>query len=167
MIGNPNLIRGHVKLAQRSVLALELIELLLEVLAVEVQCQFIILASSRIKRSVTGRSNLGNPVSVHHSCPKRCTDTGLREVRIAEGPTAIDAATQRRHFGFRMRLVDKLQPIGGGSGRGHPLSSTSETWMALDVTADLDGDVVSHEGPNVQAVRCALAFPPGEISGRC
>ena len=34
-------------------------------------------------------------------------------VRIAEGPTAIDAATQRRHFGFRLRLVDKLQPIGG------------------------------------------------------
>jgi len=31
-------------------------------------------------------------------------------VRIAEGPTAIDAATQRRHFGFRLRLVDKLQP---------------------------------------------------------
>src|SRR5208337_3776475 len=24
-----------------------------------------------------------------------------------------DAATQRRHFGFRLRLVDKLQPIGG------------------------------------------------------
>ncbi len=34
-------------------------------------------------------------------------------VRIAEGPTAINAATQRRHFGFRLRLVDKLQPIGG------------------------------------------------------
>ena len=34
-------------------------------------------------------------------------------MRIAEGPTAIDAATQRRHFGFRLRLVDKLQPIGG------------------------------------------------------
>ena len=50
--------------------------------------------------------------------------------RLAEGPTAIDAATQRRHFGFRLRLVDKLQPIGGGSGRGHPLSGTSETWMA-------------------------------------
>ncbi len=88
-------------------------------------------------------------------------------VRIAEGPTAMDAATQRRHFGFRLRLVDKLQPIGGGGGRGHPLSSTSETWMALDVTADLYGDLVSHEGPNVQAVRCAVAFPPGEISGRC
>ncbi len=39
-------------------------------------------------------------------------------VRIAEGPTAIDAATQRRHFGFRLRLVDKLQPIGGAS-KGH------------------------------------------------
>ena len=25
-------------------------------------------------------------------------------VRIAEGPTAMDAATQRRHFGFRLRL---------------------------------------------------------------
>jgi len=48
-------------------------------------------------------------------------------VRIAEGPTAIDAATQRRHFGFRLRLVDNLQPIGGGSGRGHPLSGTWET----------------------------------------
>src|SRR5208337_1025639 len=34
-------------------------------------------------------------------------------VRIAEGPTAIDAATQRRHFGFRLRSVDNLQPIGG------------------------------------------------------
>jgi len=53
--------------------------------------------------------------------------------RIAEGPTAIDAATQRRHFGFRLRLVDKLQPIGGGSGRGHPLSGTWETWMAPNV----------------------------------
>src|SRR5208337_2548081 len=38
-------------------------------------------------------------------------------VRIAEGPTAIDAATQRRHFGFRLRLVDKLQPIGAGRRR--------------------------------------------------
>jgi hypothetical protein len=34
-------------------------------------------------------------------------------VRIAEGPTAIDAAPQRHHFGFRLRLVDNLQPIGG------------------------------------------------------
>src|SRR5271157_4228222 len=48
-------------------------------------------------------------------------------VRIAEGPTAIDAAAQRRHFGFCLRLVDKLQPIGGGRGRGHPLSGTWET----------------------------------------
>src|SRR5271157_2812384 len=87
-------------------------------------------------------------------------------VRIAEGPTAIEAATQRRHFGFRLRLVDNLQPIGGGSGRGHPLSGTWETWMAPNVTADLDGDLVSHEGPNVQAVRCPDAFAPGEISGR-
>src|SRR5271157_276564 len=31
-------------------------------------------------------------------------------VGIAEGPTAIDAAKQRRHLGFRLRLVDKLQP---------------------------------------------------------
>src|SRR5271157_2865171 len=54
-------------------------------------------------------------------------------VRIADGPTAIDAATQRRHFGFRLRLVGKLQPIGGGSGRGHPLSGTRETWMVANV----------------------------------
>src|SRR5208282_133475 len=40
-------------------------------------------------------------------------------VRIAEGPTAIDAATQRRHFGFRLRLIDKLQPIGGAWQRPH------------------------------------------------
>src|SRR5208337_2227670 len=38
-------------------------------------------------------------------------------VRIAEGRTAIDAATQRRHFGFRLRLVDNLQPIGGARQR--------------------------------------------------
>src|SRR5271157_1428866 len=57
-------------------------------------------------------------------------------VRIAEGPTAIDAATQRRHSGFRLRLVDNLQPIGGGSGRGHPLSGTWETWMAPNVMPD-------------------------------
>src|SRR5208337_400697 len=69
-------------------------------------------------------------------------------VRIAEGPTASDAATQRRHFGFRLRLVDKLQPIGRGSGRGHALSGTWKTWMAPNVTADLDGDLVSREGPN-------------------
>jgi hypothetical protein len=37
-------------------------------------------------------------------------------VRIAEGPTAIDAAAQRRHIGFRLRLVDKLQPIGAVPG---------------------------------------------------
>ena len=37
-------------------------------------------------------------------------------VRIAEGPTAIGAATQRRHFGFRLRLVDSA-PGGGGSDR--------------------------------------------------
>jgi hypothetical protein len=55
-------------------------------------------------------------------------------VKIAEWPTAIDAATQRR-FGFRLRLVDKLQPIGGGSGRDHPLSGTWETWMAPNVVA--------------------------------
>ena len=54
-------------------------------------------------------------------------------VRIAEGPTAMDAATQRRHFGFRLRLADKLQPSGGGSGQGHPLSGTWATWMAPDV----------------------------------
>ena len=42
----------------------------------------------------------------------------------------MDAATQRRHFGFRLRLVDKLQPSGGGSGQGHPLSGTWATWMA-------------------------------------
>src|SRR5271157_6238036 len=59
---------------------------------------------------------------------------GVRDpVRIAEGPTAMDAATQRRHFGFRLRLVDKLQPIGVGSGRGHPLCGTWETWMAPNV----------------------------------
>ena len=45
----------------------------------------------------------------------------------------MDAATQRRHFGFRLRLVDKLQPSGGGSGQGHPLSGTWATWMAPDV----------------------------------
>src|SRR5271157_3962478 len=38
-------------------------------------------------------------------------------VRVAEGPTAIDAATQRRHFGFRLRLVGSLQPIGGARQR--------------------------------------------------
>ncbi len=38
-------------------------------------------------------------------------------VSIAEGPTAIDAATQHRHFGFRLRLVNKLQPIGGARQR--------------------------------------------------
>jgi len=54
-------------------------------------------------------------------------------VRLAEGPTSIDAASQRRHFGFRLRLVDKLQPIGGGSGRGHPLSGNWATWMAPNV----------------------------------
>ncbi len=54
-------------------------------------------------------------------------------VRIAEGLTAMDAATQRRHFGFRLRLVEKLPPGGGGSGQGHPLSGTWATWIAPDV----------------------------------
>ncbi len=61
-------------------------------------------------------------------------------VRIAKGPTAIDAATQRRHFGFRLRLVDKLQPIGGGSGRGHALSGTWKTWMAPNVLPATSGE---------------------------
>src|SRR5208283_1549041 len=38
-------------------------------------------------------------------------------VGIAEGPTAIDAAPQRLHFGFCLRLIDKLQPIGGARQR--------------------------------------------------
>jgi hypothetical protein len=67
-----------------------------------------------------------------HSSPNRLA-ASVTQFRIAEGPTAIDAATQRRYFVFRLRLVDKLQPIGGGSGRGHPLSGTAETWMAPDV----------------------------------
>ena len=75
-------------------------------------------------RSSTGPSHAFEPQSLG-----RVRD----RFRIAEGPNAIDAATQRRHFGFRLRLVDKLQPIGGGSGRGHPLSGTWETWMALNV----------------------------------
>jgi hypothetical protein len=45
-------------------------------------------------------------------------------VRIAEGPTAIDATTQRRHFGFRLRLIDNLQPIGVG-GRAVGVSVTT------------------------------------------
>src|SRR5208282_4513095 len=54
-------------------------------------------------RSSTGPSRRFQPQSL-----------GVRDpVRIAEGPTAIDAATQRRHFGFRLRWVDNLQPIGG------------------------------------------------------
>ena len=61
--------------------------------------------------------------------------------RIAERPTVNDAATQRRHFGFRLRLVDKLQPIGGGSGRGRPLRGTRETWMAPNF---ISGDPHAH-----------------------
>src|SRR5271157_4835629 len=72
-------------------------------------------------RSSTGPNRAFEPLSLESL--GRVRDP----VRIAEGPTAIDAATQRRHFGFRLRLVDKLQPIGGGSGRGHPLSGTWET----------------------------------------
>ena len=41
-------------------------------------------------------------------------------VRIAEGPTAIDAATQRRHFGFRLRLVDKTSCKRWGERTGPP-----------------------------------------------
>ena len=51
-------------------------------------------------------------------------------VRIAEGPTAMDAATQRRHFGFR--LVDKLQPIGGGAdGAAHSLVPGKRGWPPM------------------------------------
>ena len=59
-------------------------------------------------RSSTGPNRRFQPQS-----PGRVRDP----VRIAKGPTAIDAATQRGHFGFRLRLVDKLQPIGGASQR--------------------------------------------------
>ena len=53
-------------------------------------------------------------------------------VRIAERSTAIDAATQRRHFGFRLRLVDKLQPIGGGKdGAAHSLVPGKSGWPPM------------------------------------
>src|SRR5271157_113317 len=68
-------------------------------------------------------------------------------VRIAEGPTAIDATTQRRHFGFRLRLVNKLQPIGGGSGRGRPLSGTwKRGWPPMScrlITQDIPARVAA------------------------
>ncbi len=75
------------------------------------------------------RSSTGPSRAFEHQSLGRVRDP----VRIAEGPTAMDAATQRRRFGFRLRLVDKLQPSGGGSGQGHPLSGTWATWMAPDV----------------------------------
>src|SRR5208283_3753529 len=34
-------------------------------------------------------------------------------VRIAEGPTAIDAATQRRHFGFRLGWRRRSRALNG------------------------------------------------------
>src|SRR5271157_2722581 len=56
-------------------------------------------ASLRLSlRSSTGPNRAFEPQSLGR---------GHDPVRIAEGPTAIDAATQRRHFGFRLRLVDK------------------------------------------------------------
>jgi len=41
-------------------------------------------------------------------------------VRIVEGPTAVDAATQRRHFGFRLWLVDKFAANRWGERTGPP-----------------------------------------------
>src|SRR5271157_465195 len=72
-------------------------------------------------RSSTGPNRAFEPLSLESL--GRVRDP----VRIAEGPSAIDAATQRRHFGFRLRLrlVDKLQPIGGGSGRGQADEATN------------------------------------------
>src|SRR5271157_5984290 len=69
-------------------------------------------------------------------------------VRMAEGPTAIEAATQRRHFGFRLRLVDKLQPIGGGSGRGQADGATNSLlpgkhgWPPMSHIAELYGTMI-------------------------
>src|SRR5271166_747492 len=45
------------------------------------------------------RSSTGPNRAFEHKSHGRVRDP----VRIAEGPTAIDAATQRRHFGFRLR----------------------------------------------------------------
>ena len=45
-----------------------------------------------------------------HSSPNRLAVSVTRS-GSSEGPTAIDAATQRRHFGFRLRLVDNLGTV--------------------------------------------------------
>ena len=62
-------------------------------------------------------SSVFREAEIVYSSPNRLAVSVTQSVGIAEGPTAIDAAPQRHHFGFRLRLVDKLQPIGGARQR--------------------------------------------------
>ena len=61
--------------------------------SLEIRCQFII---------------LGNPVSVHHSCPKRRTDTGLPYIILARK----DELTSRQEARER-RIVTTVKPFAG------------------------------------------------------
>jgi hypothetical protein len=64
--------------AQIQLLALSLKELIQSSAMTALDQLFVFLAV--IMRSLGEiRCHGGNPVSVHHSCPKRRTDTGLRE----------------------------------------------------------------------------------------
>src|SRR5271165_1881374 len=72
--------------------------------------------TKRVQVNVTGlRLFLRSSTGPNRAFEPRSLGRVRDPVRIAEGPTAIDASTQRRHFGFRLRLVDKLQSIGGGA----------------------------------------------------
>src|SRR5208337_343528 len=74
-------------------------------------------------------------------------------VRIAEGPTSIDAATQRRHFGFRLRLVDnwtkRLRRGMGGAG-----------WVVAQDGRDLTVERVGCDTLGFPAVVAGDLWPP-------
>src|SRR5208282_2416470 len=112
-------------------------------------------------RSSTGPSRRFQPQSL-----------GVRDpVRIAEGPTAIDAATQRRHFGFRLRWVDNLQPIGGawqrprredGKRRVFALHTAGANSTNATIPLAPRGLHAGHSAPRSERPgTSSLLFPPG------
>src|SRR5271157_3145783 len=89
----------------------------------EIRCQFIILARKDEPTpdyaQFCSKYFLGNPVSVHHSCPKRRTDAGLRGRRITRTPDYADA-------GLRGRRITRTPDYADTGLRGRRITRTPD-----------------------------------------
>ncbi len=102
----------------------------------EIRCQFIILARKEEatpdyarKEEATPDYARGNPVSIHHSCPKRGSDTGLRvrrERRLLRGSdlARVIEAVCSRYGVDRGQLVTRGSRSPARAALAYPLRST-------------------------------------------